>query len=294
LDRSTPILPTRSWPRWPRARPWLSVGANRILWQAETILGTQLSDVRPRVRDPVIGFSWLKMDDESGASVLKWGEVRVWRRMFRRRMFKRIYWSSGIFSCYVVNLNFHSSGVNPPASWRSASADLAPWTWLACGVKAKFREQDHEFSYRRSYQILPRISRCLGNQVSVQGAAWRDACSVAWDHPSDVRGIGRSDRQRCALNGPRAYVRLDPSEFGAFDRDGRVKGSSSRRIPIEYPELRKWYRGRRFWARGYFSTTSGNVTDDVIVQYLELHSNEKLPALAGSSSVSMFSNKCRG
>ncbi|MFV0474155.1 MAG: IS200/IS605 family transposase, partial [Pikeienuella sp.] len=26
-----------------------------------------------------------------------------------------------------------------------------------------------------------------------------------------------------------------------------------------------------FWARGCFSTTSGNVTDDVILQYLEIH-----------------------
>ncbi|MFT4717565.1 MAG: putative transposase, partial [Paracoccaceae bacterium] len=29
-----------------------------------------------------------------------------------------------------------------------------------------------------------------------------------------------------------------------------------------------------FWARGYFSTTSGNVTDDIITQYLELHSSK--------------------
>lgn len=49
----------------------------------------------------------------------------------------------------------------------------------------------------------------------------------------------------------------------------RIKGRSSRRIQMEYPELRKRYRGRRFWARGYFSPTSGNVTDDVIMQYLE-------------------------
>ncbi len=52
----------------------------------------------------------------------------------------------------------------------------------------------------------------------------------------------------------------------------RIKGRSSRRIQMEFPELRKRYWGRRFWARGYFSTTSGNVSDDVILQYLELHS----------------------
>lgn len=52
----------------------------------------------------------------------------------------------------------------------------------------------------------------------------------------------------------------------------RIKGRSSRRIQMEFPDLRKRYWGRRFWARGYFSTTSGNVTDDIIMQYLELHS----------------------
>ena len=54
----------------------------------------------------------------------------------------------------------------------------------------------------------------------------------------------------------------------------RIKGRSSRRIQMEFPELRKRYWGRRFWARGYFSTTSGNVTDDIITLYLELHSSK--------------------
>ena len=52
----------------------------------------------------------------------------------------------------------------------------------------------------------------------------------------------------------------------------RINGRSSRRIQMEFPELRKRYWGCRFWARGYFSTTSGNLTDDIILQYLELHS----------------------
>ena len=33
----------------------------------------------------------------------------------------------------------------------------------------------------------------------------------------------------------------------------RIKGRSSRRIQMEFPELRKRYWGQRFWARGYFS-----------------------------------------
>ena len=52
----------------------------------------------------------------------------------------------------------------------------------------------------------------------------------------------------------------------------RVKGRSSCKIQQEFPELRKRYWGRRFWARGYFCTTSGNITDDIILEYLGQHS----------------------
>ena len=51
----------------------------------------------------------------------------------------------------------------------------------------------------------------------------------------------------------------------------RVKGRSSRKIQQEFPVLKKRYWGRRFWARGYFCTTSGNITNDIILRYLETH-----------------------
>ena len=35
--------------------------------------------------------------------------------------------------------------------------------------------------------------------------------------------------------------------------------------------IRQVCKGRHFWGRGYFSTTSGNITDDVILQYLREH-----------------------
>lgn len=51
----------------------------------------------------------------------------------------------------------------------------------------------------------------------------------------------------------------------------RAKGRSSRKVQQEFRELRKVYWGRRFWARGYFCTTSGNITDEVIMNYLKHH-----------------------
>jgi len=58
-------------------------------------------------------------------------------------------------------------------------------------------------------------------------------------------------------------------------------------VPMEFPDLRKWYWGRHFWARGYFCTTRGNITDDVILSIL---STMNLPASAGSGSVNHLVN----
>ena len=58
----------------------------------------------------------------------------------------------------------------------------------------------------------------------------------------------------------------------------RAKGRSSHRIQQEFEHIRKRYWGQRFWARGYFSTTSGNITDDVITAYLERHTLKEASA----------------
>ena len=60
-----------------------------------------------------------------------------------------------------------------------------------------------------------------------------------------------------------------PPHIAVSDFVRRVKGRSSHQVQMEFPDLRKRYWGRHFWARGYFSTTSGNITDDVILQYLQ-------------------------
>jgi putative transposase len=49
----------------------------------------------------------------------------------------------------------------------------------------------------------------------------------------------------------------------------RVKGKTSRKWLSEYRHLAKKFWGRHLWARGYFAASSGNVTDEVIMQYIE-------------------------
>ena len=48
-----------------------------------------------------------------------------------------------------------------------------------------------------------------------------------------------------------------------------VKGKTSHHLLGEFRSLRKEFWGRHLWARGYFVATSGNVTDEVIAQYIE-------------------------
>ncbi len=66
------------------------------------------------------------------------------------------------------------------------------------------------------------------------------------------------------------FVSLPP-KLSVSDFMRKVKGRSSHRVQMEFPDLRKRYWGRHLWARGYFSSTSGAITDDVILQYLEDH-----------------------
>lgn len=62
-----------------------------------------------------------------------------------------------------------------------------------------------------------------------------------------------------------------PPKLAISDLVRKMKGRSSRKIQQEFPQIRKKYWGQRFWGRGYFSTTSGAITQDVVLQYLEQH-----------------------
>lgn len=56
-----------------------------------------------------------------------------------------------------------------------------------------------------------------------------------------------------------------------------AKGRSSRKVQQEFPELKKRYWGKHFWGRVYFSATSGNISDEVINEYINKHSEANQP-----------------
>ena len=55
-----------------------------------------------------------------------------------------------------------------------------------------------------------------------------------------------------------------------------LKGISSRVLLSEFSHLRKQFWGKHFWARGYMAVSSGNITDEMIQEYIDSQDGEPL------------------
>ncbi len=81
-------------------------------------------------------------------------------------------------------------------------------------------------------------------------------------------------RGRVASNHVHMYVSVPP--YMSISKIVQaMKGKTSRKIQIEFPELRKRYWGKHLWAVGYFVRTSGNVTDSMIKEYIDGHESKE-------------------
>lgn len=82
-----------------------------------------------------------------------------------------------------------------------------------------------------------------------------------------IRGVVSKDHVHILLSAPPT---ISPSEIMR-----RLKGRSSEKLFEEFPHLKKRYWGRHFWARGYFCVTAGELTKEMIKEYLEHHFESK-------------------
>jgi len=85
---------------------------------------------------------------------------------------------------------------------------------------------------------------CRTNEIEIlQGAVSRDHVHVLLSCPPN----------------------LSPSKIMQY-----IKGKTSRKLIMEFRHIQKQCWGRHLWARGYFVASSGNVTDEVIQEYIRL------------------------
>ena len=78
-----------------------------------------------------------------------------------------------------------------------------------------------------------------------------------------IRGVVGKDHVHILVSAP-------PS-ISPADLMRRIKGRTSMRMFEKFPQIKKRYWGRHFWARGYFCVTAGELTKEMIVQYLAHH-----------------------
>jgi len=55
-----------------------------------------------------------------------------------------------------------------------------------------------------------------------------------------------------------------------------LKGISSRVLLSEFAHIRNQFWGRHFWARGYLAVSSGNITDEMIQEYIQEQEGEPM------------------
>jgi len=54
-----------------------------------------------------------------------------------------------------------------------------------------------------------------------------------------------------------------------------IKGKSANQLLREFEQLKKRYYGGNLWGRGYYSATSGNITDQMIIEYVKNQDREE-------------------
>jgi putative transposase len=94
---------------------------------------------------------------------------------------------------------------------------------------------------KRVRQLIREI--CLANEVQI------------------IKGHISKDHIHLLLSYP---PRLSVAKLAQY-----IKGKTSRKLLQEYTEIRKKFWGSHIWARGYFAVSTGNVTDELIAEYID-------------------------
>ena len=76
-----------------------------------------------------------------------------------------------------------------------------------------------------------------------------------------VRGHIRPDHVHLLLDAP---PKISPSKMMQA-----IKGKTSHHLLQDRRRLRKEFWGRHLWGRGYFVATTGNVSDEMVAEYIE-------------------------
>ena len=75
-----------------------------------------------------------------------------------------------------------------------------------------------------------------------------------------------------AVSADHVHMHIEyPPRLAISDIVKRFKGRTSIKLQQEFSDLQKKYWGKHFWAIGYGAWSTGNITEEMINEYLEHH-----------------------
>ena len=78
-----------------------------------------------------------------------------------------------------------------------------------------------------------------------------------------------------ALSKDHVHMHLEyPPKMSISSLVQKLKGRSSYKLQSEFPKLKERYWGRHFWASGYGAWSTGNITEEMVQEYLEHHRSD--------------------
>ena len=114
----------------------------------------------------------------------------------------------------------------------------------------------------------------MDNEIPQANTAWRYSRAIERIDKRDMQNQRRRDTERAYISRACTYFISAPPHIAVSDLMQRIKGKTSRKLLMEYKRLNQEFWGRHIWARGYFVASSGNVTDEVILRYIEEQGKE--------------------
>ena len=179
--------------------------------------------------------------------------------------FKWSHSTDEVFPLFRFSFIFHSTGKNlrlqaEPLERPSLSCYDGIWegdSWNIAKVLTRYTTSNYHFVWVTKYRY-----HVLAGEVKLR-----------------VREIIRQICQQHDFLIEQGHVSKDhvhilvsaPTHMSASQIMQKIKGRSSRVLQQEFPHLKKRYWGQHIWARGYFCTTVGQVTDQMIRDYIEGH-----------------------
>ena len=100
------------------------------------------------------------------------------------------------------------------------------------------------------WEELKKQIRIICNELEVEIVSW----SISQDHVHILVSIPPS----CSISKLLQYI----------------KWKTSRKLQMQFQDLKKKYWWQHLWARWYFACSTGNITNDMIKDYIEHHFEE--------------------